>query len=348
MIGKIAVSFSVFILGIGSGFVAHKSGAIGPQDETGSAVAVIEIRLEDGTTTTIEVAGTVDVRNFPGSGEVSRAALWVEESGGNAFRIEIEGPVEISTTPSDPPPPDGLVEDEFESGDISDAWSYVDPTGNGDARSVDGELAVSVVGPHDLWGAENETGRVFQSVGAAEDFDVAWELAEPSIPEGAMVGLHLDAGDSFYRAEIHTRDGAARAFFVPFDRGEAGEISSTENPGWSFLRAKRAGDSLEVYGSSDGSNWVRFGADSPALLIVELGLYSGISAGADLASYEARADRFFFVEADDSGGDGGDDPPPPPDGEFGATIERGIQRNVDAIPAPLKDLLSSRGYWEDQ
>ncbi len=253
-----------------------------------------------------------------------------------------DGPDATFTTSAAPPPdpaPGGpFVSDDFNTAELSQEWTVIDPVGDG-AVGVTGEgtgdavleLSVPAGVSHDPWGV-NRALRVVQDV---DDTDFQIEAALASTPSSRyqMQGLMVEQdADNWLRFEVYHDGSRLNAFGASTTDGASTAKFNTalSGPAPGFMRVTRAGDTWTLTLSGDGQSWVNAGSFSRALSVATVGPFAG-NHGASLAipQFTARFDYVFNTASPIADEDGGQPP-----AQATLDVQTTGQGSVAVDPAP--------------
>jgi hypothetical protein len=209
----------------------------------------------------------------------------------------------------------GLVSDDFCSGVLSGAWTYVDPLGDGSlafsgAETSDAWLALSVPGgsDHQMWTSGMQAPHIIQSANDV-DFEVELKMESPVVaPQFQMQGIVIKQDDfNFLRFEIYSTNSNTYALgailssgtssfplasSIPIN-GSIGALGITPI----YVRVKREGNLYTFSYSFDGSAWQDAGTLTAAFTVAEVGVYGGNAGGGGAPTHTAQFDYFTVSDA---------------------------------------------------
>jgi len=220
-----------------------------------------------------------------------------------------------------------VISDDFEGSQLSGAWSFVNPRGDGSVTVADGAVAISVPGPvsHDAWTGGNFAPRLMQSVGAG---DLAVEAAFTGVPTARfqMQGfIAEEAPGRYLRFDVYHDGKRLRAFGASVTGDVATKRFDVAVSGAARLqRLTRQGSSWSYQYSSDGTTWSTAGTFSTPTAVVSLGVFAG-NSGSPAPAFQALLDSFRDISASA--------PPPPADTK--APVISGVAAQTTASTARI-------------
>lgn len=193
-------------------------------------------------------------------------------------------------------PPGFALSDSFETGQLENHWSVVDPVGDGSVSVAGGNLTMQVPAgtSHDVWGSTKD---VLQVTQGHVDTDFELEIKFDSEPSQAyqLQGILIEQdADDFLRFDFYHDGNNLRAFAGSFSGGSSSSEGSTALSSGSplYMRVKREGNNWTQSYSYDGSSWVIVNEFSRPLTITNLSLFAG-NAGAAPA-FDVVIDHFLI------------------------------------------------------
>jgi regulation of enolase protein 1 (concanavalin A-like superfamily) len=178
-----------------------------------------------------------------------------------------------------PPPPSGLVSDEFLSPGLGEHWSWFDPLGDGTATATGSHAALSVPAgtSHDLWPGRLNAPRLLQD-SANVDLEIETKIDSPVTSRYQLQGLVVQQDEEdLIRAEIHHDGTNTRLFAATISGSQAivrGNLAVTYTaPYW--LRLTRTGDQWTFQASDNGTTWATIATFNHALTVNQAGIFTG-------------------------------------------------------------------------
>jgi hypothetical protein len=209
--------------------------------------------------------------------------------------------------------PSGLVSDDFCDGNLSTAWTYVDPQGDGTlsfsgASTSDAWVELSVPGglEHQLWVNGIQAPHLLQNTNDV-DFTVEVKMESPVVaPQYQMQGIVIKQDDyHFLRIEafsISNNTGILAAilsggnsFPLPVGSIPINIGVGADNLAPIYLRVDRTGNQWTVDYSFDGSLWQNAGSFTHTMTVNAVGIYGGNGSGSSSPAHTAQFDYFFDV-----------------------------------------------------
>jgi len=209
----------------------------------------------------------------------------------------------------------GLVSDDFCSGLLSGAWTYVDPQGDGSlsfsgTETSDAWVELSVPGgsDHQLWTTGIQAPHIIQSANDT-DFEIEVKM-ESSVeaPQYQMQGIMVRQDDyNFLRFEIYSTDNNMYALGGILSSGSGsfplanslpinGSIGALQTAPV-FVRLKREGNLYTFSYSFDGVTYQAAGTLSSTLTVTGVGIYGGNAGGGGAPAHTAQFDYFQVADA---------------------------------------------------
>lgn len=195
-----------------------------------------------------------------------------------------------------PPPPSGIVSDDFNAGSLNTAlWTVVDPRGDATVSMTGSQLRIAIPAgtSHDVWTGENNAPRVLQPI-PDDDLSVQAKFDTPMNGEYQLEGIMvLQDNGTFIRMDF-VKDASSTRFFAASFAGGAptirADVAITQGAPL-YLRVRRTGDTWTGSYSTNGTTWTTGVTFTFALTATAAGVFAG-NAGGNPPAFTALVDHF--------------------------------------------------------
>jgi regulation of enolase protein 1 (concanavalin A-like superfamily) len=245
----------------------------------------------------------------PGNARIARGSLWASTlaSCSASTPLERASAIDLVQTVEN----SSIASDDFNVCTLdSNVWTYTDPVGDGTYSMTgtftqDARLSISVPGgsSHNIWDDGNDSSRVMQAT-SDTDFEIEVKFDSGLSQKYQIQGILIQQDeDRFLRLDFHNDGVGTRLYAAAFEPNSSPGSPLTHtlmhvdtiagsDVAPLYMRVRRQGDEWTLRYSFDGASWTDAVTFDHALVVTEVGVFSG-NAGSALPAHTAHIDYFF-------------------------------------------------------